>query len=160
MRDKSYRATPVGGEVGGSSGGWDGRDRLAELADAYEIVLSRLSLDFAHLTSLDQFTTDGLRDFLDEHWGDSAPATRRNRLAIVKSFFRFCVDERGLAVNPADKIKPPRKASVERQAYAPDTIEQLAWRNPHCGSKSPSGSSVGWGYARTSFGSSRAPTST
>jgi site-specific recombinase XerD len=61
-------------------------------------------------------------DFLDEHWGDAAPATRRNRLAIVKSFFRFCCEERGLETNPAERIKPPKRASVERQAYAPDVI--------------------------------------
>lgn len=61
----------------------------------------------------------------DWHWGDSSPATRRNRLAIVKSFFRWAADERGLDANPAERIKPPKRASVERQAYAPDVIDAL-----------------------------------
>jgi integrase len=125
MKDKTYRSSFVGGEVGRFLRSMRWSDRTQNSLDTYEIVLSRLSLDFAHFTSLDQFTTDGVRDFLDEHWGDAAPATRRNRLAIVKSFFRFCVDERGLASNPADKIKPPPKANVERQAYAPDVIDAL-----------------------------------
>lgn len=65
-------------------------------------------------------------DVLDQHWGESATATRRNRLAIVTSFFRFCVEERGLQCSAAERIKPPRRASVERQqGYSPATIEQL-----------------------------------
>ena len=70
-------------------------DRTQNSLDTYEIVLKRLSLDFAHYSDINQFSVEDVRDFLDEHWGDSAPATRRNRLAIVKSFFRFCVEERG-----------------------------------------------------------------
>ena len=50
---------------------------------------------------------------------------RRNRLAILKSFFRWAADERGLDANPAERIKPPKRASVERQAYAPDVIDAL-----------------------------------
>jgi len=79
---------------------------------------------------LDQFTTETLRDFLDEHWGEAAPATRRNRLAIVKSFLRLCVEERSLEANPAERIKPPKRSSVERQAYAPDVIEELRKAQP------------------------------
>jgi site-specific recombinase XerD len=118
MKDKSYRGSFIGGEVGRFLRSMRWSDRTQNSVDTYEIVLARLSLDFAHYTSLQEFTTYGVRDFLDEHWGDSAPATRRNRLAIVKSFFRFCVDERGLEANPADKIKPPKRSSVERQAHA------------------------------------------
>ena len=32
--------------------------------------------------------------------------------------------------SPADRIKPPKRASVERQAYAPDVIEQLRMAQP------------------------------
>jgi hypothetical protein len=35
---------------------------------------------------------------------------------IVQSFLRFCVEERGLEVSPGDKIKPPKRANVERRA--------------------------------------------
>ena len=116
---------PVGGRVGGAdeagelehlgagdreAGDEVGRflrslrwsDKSQNTLDTYEIVLARLAYDHAHFKSLDEFTTEALRDFLDEHWGDSSPATRRNRLAIVKSFFRWAADERGLAANPAD----------------------------------------------------------
>ena len=33
-------------------------------------ALPALAYDFAHFTTLDEFTTEVLRDFLDEHWGD------------------------------------------------------------------------------------------
>jgi site-specific recombinase XerD len=130
MKDKSYRATPVGGEVGRFLRSMRWADRSQNSLDTYEIVLARLALDFAHFPTLDEFTTDALRDFLDQHWGEASPATRRNRLAIVKSFFRYCVEERGLEASPAERIKPPKKANVERQAYAPNVIEQLRQAQP------------------------------
>jgi integrase/recombinase XerC len=71
-----------------------------------------------------------VRDFLDEHWGETAPATRRNRLAIVKSFFAWAVEERGLGESPAARIKPPKRANVERSAYAPDIIDRLIRAQP------------------------------
>jgi len=130
MKDKGYRVSFVGQEVGRFMRMFRWQDRTKNSLDTYEIVLSRLAVDFAHYTSLEQFTSENVRDFLDEHWGESAPATRRNRLAIVKSFFNYCVEERGLESNPAAKIKPPKQASVERQAYTPDVIEQLRAAQP------------------------------
>jgi integrase/recombinase XerC len=103
---------------------------LPNTLDTYEIVLARLAYDHAHFESLAEFTTEVLRDFLDEHWGEAAPATRRNRLAIVKSFLRWAVEERGLGESPAERIKPPKKADVERQAYAPDVLETLRLAQP------------------------------
>lgn len=130
MKDKGYRVTFVGGEVGRYMRSIRWADRTQNTLDTYEIVLSRLALDFAHLESLEEITTERLRDFLDEHWGDSAPATRRNRLSIVRSFFTWAMEERGLSQNPAERIKPPKKTSVERQAYAPDVIESLRAAQP------------------------------
>ena len=130
VKDKAYRATPVGGEVGRFLRSLRWSDKSQNTLDTYEIVLSRLAYDHAHYKAIDEFTTETLRDFLDEHWGDSAPATRRNRLAIVKSFFRWAVEERDLAANPAERIKPPKKVGVERQAHAPSVIEQLRRAQP------------------------------
>jgi site-specific recombinase XerD len=130
MKDKGYRVSPVGGEVGRFLRSLRWADKTQNTLDTYELVLSRLALDFAHYEHLGEFTTESLRDFLDEHWGEAAPATRRQRLAIVKSFFRFAVEERGLEHSPAERIKPPKEQSVERQAYAPDVIERLRAAQP------------------------------
>ena len=130
MKDKGYRVSFVGGEVGRFMRSLLWADKTLNTLDTYEIVLSRLSLDFAHFTTLEECTTEVVRDFLDENWGEAAPATRRNRLSIVKSFFKFCVLERGLSRNPADRITPPKRRSVEREAYSPDIIESLRAAQP------------------------------
>jgi hypothetical protein len=105
VKNKAYRSTPIGGEVGRFLRSMRWSDKADNSIDTYEIALARLAYDFAHLDSLDQVTTEMVRDFLDEHWGEAAPATRRNRLAIVKSFFAWAVEERGLGESP------PRRSS-------------------------------------------------
>ena len=130
VKDKAYRATPVGGEVGRFLRSLRWSEKSQNTLDTYEIVLARLAYDHAHFKTLDEFTTETLRDFLDEHWGESSPATRRQRLAIVKSFFRWAADERDLEANPAERIKPPKQGSAERQAYAPDVLETLRLAQP------------------------------
>ena len=130
VKNKGYRSTPVGGEIGRFLRTMRWADKAQNSIDTYEIVLARLAYDFAHFQALSEFTTETLRDFLDEHWGESAPATRRNRLAILKSFFRWAVEERGLGGSPAEKIKPPKQHSVERQAYSVDVIETLRREQP------------------------------
>jgi site-specific recombinase XerD len=130
VKNKAYRSTPVGGEVGRYLRSMRWSDKAENSIEVYEQVLARLAYDHAHLASVGEITTEMVRDFLDEHWGESAPATRRHRLSVVKSFFAWCVDERGLGENPAAKIKPPKKRDVERRAYKPDLIEQLRRAQP------------------------------
>jgi len=124
VKDKAYRATPIGGEVGRFLRSLRWSDASPNTLDSYETTLARLAYDFAH-RELPELTTDDLRGFLDHHWGEAAPATRRQRLAAVKSFFRWAVNERDLPANPIEQVKPPRKRSVERQAYAVDVIDKL-----------------------------------
>lgn len=130
LRSKAYRLSFVGQEAGRYLRAlrWSGHPQ--NTLDTYEIVLARISVDFAHLTSLEEFTTDLLRDFLEEHWGEAAASTRQNRLAIVRSFFTWAVDERGLPANPAAPIKPVRVRNRERNAYKPDVIHRLIVAQP------------------------------
>src|SRR4051794_33929890 len=93
VKNKSYRATPVGGEIGRFLRALRWSDKSQNTLDTYEIVLSRLAIDFAHYEHIDQFDTDTLRGFLDDHWGDASAATRANRLAAVRSFFNWAVDD-------------------------------------------------------------------
>ncbi len=129
VKDKSYRATPIGGEVGRFLRSLRWSDSSQNTLDSYETTLSRLAYDFAHC-ELPELTTDDLRGFLDEHWGESSPDTRRQRLAAVKSFYRWAGNERNLDVNPIEKVKPPKRKSTDRQAYAPDVIDQLRDAQP------------------------------
>ena len=129
VKDKSYRATPIGGEVGRFLRvlKWD--DASPNTLDSYETTLCRLSLDFAD-RELADLTIEDLRDFLDEHWGESASATRRQRLAAVKSFYRWAVKERGVTVTGIESVKSPKVENVERQAYDPDVIDALRDAQP------------------------------
>jgi site-specific recombinase XerD len=129
VKDKSYRATPIGGEVGRFLRALRWSDASQNTLDSYETTLSRLAYDFAH-RELSELETEDLRGFLDEHWGEAAAATRRQRLAAVKSFYRWAIEERDLAANPIEKVKPPRRTSIERQAYTPDLVDRLRDAQP------------------------------
>jgi len=126
MRDKSYRASPIGGEVGRYLRALRWSNRSDNTIENYELVLARLAVDFAHLT-LDELTTEHVREFLDEHWGESSAATRKVRLTTVRSFLGWAIEEGRctLLVNPATKIKAPRLRNQERNAYKPDVVHAL-----------------------------------
>ena len=64
MKDKSYRATLIGGEVGRFLRSLRWSDAAENTFLSYETRLSRLALDFAHVQSLAELTTDRLRDLL------------------------------------------------------------------------------------------------
>lgn len=131
MKDKSYRATPVGGEVGRFLRAYRWSNKSESTLLAYEDTLSKLAYAYAHFTSLDEFTIEDLRDFLDEKWGEAMPTTRARHLAAINSFFNWAVEEgRGVEVNPAARIKRPKRANVERQGYAPAVIETLRRAQP------------------------------
>ncbi len=130
MKDKSYRVSFVGGEVGRYLRALKWADSPKNTLDSYETTLSRLAVDFAHYTSLDEFEIDAVRDFLEYHWGDDAAATRANRLSAVRSFFNWAVDEGRMAQNPIVKLKGPKVRNRERQAYKPDAIHALIVAQP------------------------------
>src|SRR4030095_676657 len=62
MRDKSYRASPIGQEVGRYLRALRWSTRSDNTIENYELVLARLAVDFAHLT-LDELTTEHVREF-------------------------------------------------------------------------------------------------
>lgn len=129
VKDKSYRTTPIGGEVGRWLRALRWSDASENTLLSYETTLSRLALDFAH-RELHELTLDDLRTFLDDHWGESSAATRRQRLAAVKSFFTWAKNERGLPEHPIAHVKPPKVVDVSRNAYTPDVIEQFREAQP------------------------------
>jgi site-specific recombinase XerD len=124
LKDKSYRATPIGGEVGRflRKLRWENASENTLLS--YEGTLAKLSLEFADKQLADLGRED-FREFLDENWGESAPRTRRQRLSCLKSFLEWASDERGLTVNHLVKERPPKVRDVDRQAYSPEKIDEL-----------------------------------
>jgi integrase/recombinase XerC len=131
MKDKGYRVSPVGGEVGRYLRSLRWSEKSENTLQTYEIPLSRLAIDFAHYQTLDEFTVDDILGWLDEHWGELAAATRANRTAIIRSFFDWAVGEGRAQTNPAQTIKAPKVRNRERNAYKPDVIHRMIVAQPN-----------------------------
>jgi site-specific recombinase XerC len=100
---------------------------------AYEHVLSLFCVEHANLGLEDLEPPKGgqvVRAFLDRHWRHSAAATRRQRLAIVRSFLRWLVGEGLLRANPAQNIRGPREKRKEPQPLPHDDVERLIAAQP------------------------------
>jgi integrase/recombinase XerD len=129
MRDKTYRATPLGLEIGRyirwKRSEWGAAENTMLV---YEQVLSKLALHHADLELIDfapPMGTERVRDFLGHYWGDAKPSTRARNLAVVRDFFRWAVRERGLIGDPTVPIASPRQRGTERRAHTQDVVRRL-----------------------------------
>jgi integrase/recombinase XerC len=68
-----------------------------------------------------------VRAFLDRHWSGSSSATRRQRLAILRSLLTWLVGEGLLRANPATNVRGPRLKSQERHAHSPETVRSIIY---------------------------------
>jgi len=129
VKDQSYTSCSIGAEVARYLRTLRYANAAKNTLEAKELVLARLALEHADFEGVHIFAshvgTEYLREFLDDQWGDSSPATRAQRLSIVKSFFQWEVGEGRIEFNPAAAIKGPRVRSPERPAHARDTIVRL-----------------------------------
>lgn len=131
LRDRSYRATPLGLVVGHyyrwKKNEWGATE--STLID-YEAILAKLALDHADL-ELDDFAppigTERLCEFIDNRWSERTPRTRAKVISVLRDFFAWAVRERGLSGNPALPIARPRRRQVARGTFTPtDTAKLLA----------------------------------
>jgi hypothetical protein len=94
--DKSYRKYPLGQLVGRYMRAIQFEDKAENTRLSYEPVLRLFVLYFADYDSLEPFAGVGgldlLYEFLSHHWGDSSAATKRQRGAILRSFFAWAAD--------------------------------------------------------------------
>ena len=133
VRDKSYQQHPVGHAVKRWLDALRWEDASPHTLEAYEITGARLALEFPDFHGLHEFCAQGgegvglLRYFLDKHWRDAAPATRRARLSAIKSLFAWALEEGMIGWTPAEKIKPPRKRLPGRRAHPQDSIIDLVF---------------------------------
>lgn len=127
MRDKGYELTPLGEEI--KSYLIAKRKRLTkESYGDYEGTLAQLAKRFPdlHIDDLEPpIGTQHVEEFLDDQWGQSAPATYNRNLSIVKDFFRFeCLRER-LHGDPTLAIERARKRDVYRTIFTPDQTRAI-----------------------------------
>jgi len=131
VKAKTYRHTPIGRHVQGFLDTFDGI-LAARTLQSYEETLGYLAVEFP-TTELIDLTKDDLRGFIARHWGGSAPATKKQRTAAIKSFFRWADDDEGLLgekKNPAAGLRSPKQPDTNRQAQKEEVIEQLIDTQP------------------------------
>ena len=129
LRDRSYRATPLGLEVARyyrwKKNEWGAApDTMRD----YEGVLRRLALFAADLDLADLEPPDGtevLRECWDHHWADAAPRTRAKVRSVWIDFFEWCVRERRMTGNPARALSPPKKHDTPIEVFSDDFVERL-----------------------------------
>lgn len=134
MKDKSYRSTPIGLEVGRyyrwKKNEWGA---TAETMRDYEAILGKLALDHADL-EVSSFEppvgTELLREFIDNRWGERTARTRAKVISVLPHFFGWAVREGRLHGNPALPIFRPRRRDVARGTFTEGDVRKLLTSQP------------------------------
>ena len=120
MKDKSYRAFPLGQEAGHYLRAK--RKRLTESSYRdYESCLDKLARYFADLEIGDlepPVGTQRLEEFLEAQWGARAGRTYNKNLSILRDFFKFQV----LPREPARRPDARRSSGHARRGRVPDDV--------------------------------------
>jgi len=89
----------------------------------YRALRDNLTAHFQVATSLAECSTEGLRDFRQHR--KLGPRTAAKELERIRAFFRFCVDNGWLQVNPAKPIKAPQAKSLPRLPFTEKEIQRI-----------------------------------
>lgn len=129
LRDRSYRATPLGLEVARyyrwKKNEWGA---AAETMRDYEAILARLASFFADLELADMAPpvgTERLRECWDHYWGDAAGRTRAKVRSVWIDFFEWAVRERGLVGNPARALASPKKRDTPIEIFSAEFVQRV-----------------------------------
>lgn len=127
LKDKSYRAYPIGQEAGRYLR--IKRKRLTEDSYRdYESCLDKLARHFLadELSSLEPpVGTERLEEFLEDRWGKRAPRTYNKNLSILKDFFRWAVMDGRMYGNPTLRIERSRPRAPYREVFNPDQLAAI-----------------------------------
>jgi integrase/recombinase XerC len=129
VKDKSYRATRLGQEVGHYVRWMRNEYGATEstLRD-YEAILARLALAYPdhELAAFEPPEgTQLLRAFIDTGWGDRSARTRKKVRSVLMSFFRWANGEFKLRGNPVEAIRSPKLRDPERPTLSLEDAAQL-----------------------------------
>jgi site-specific recombinase XerD len=107
VKDKSYRATPVGLLVGRYLR-WFRNEwgATASTIRDYEAILARMSLTLADKDLL-EVAVDDLRDVIDL-WADREARTRAKVTSVVRAFWTWAEEQDQVPFSPAAKLRRPR----------------------------------------------------
>jgi site-specific recombinase XerC len=122
VKDKSYRAFPLGQEAGHYLR-WKRKRLTVESYRDYEACLDKLARYFTDLQLIDlepPIGTERVEEFLEEQWGHRAGRTYNKNLSILGDFFRWAVLKGKLHGDPTLPIERARKGAVYRTTFSPD----------------------------------------
>ena len=122
VKDKSYRAFPLGQEAGHYLRAKRKRLTTESYRD-YEACLDKLARHFADLELRDlepPIGTERLEEFLDFQWGARAGRTYNKNLSILRDFFKFHVLRKHLHGDPTLPIERAKNRSVHRTTFSID----------------------------------------
>src|SRR5450759_1709735 len=107
VKDKRYRATPLGLLVGRYLR-WFRNEwgATATTIRDYEAILARMSLTLADKDPL-EVTIEDLRDVIDL-WADREARTRAKVTSVVRAFWSWAEDQDQVPFSPAAKLRRPR----------------------------------------------------
>lgn len=132
MKDKSYRAFPIGLEAGHYLRAK--RKRLTkESYRDYEACLDKLARYFADLELTDlepPVGTERLEEFLEFQWGLRAERTYNKNLSILHDFFVFQVRRGKLKGDPTLVIERAKARAVLRTTFTRDDRNAILASNP------------------------------
>jgi len=132
LKDKSYRAYPLGQEAGRYLRAKRKRLTTDSYRD-YEACLDKLARHFTDLQLADlepPVGTERLEEFLDHQWGARAPRTYNKNHSILSDFFKFHVMRGALHGNPMLPITKAKKRGVHRELFSPDQRLAIFAANP------------------------------
>lgn len=124
LKDKSYRAYPLGQEAGAYLR-WKRGVITKDTYRAYETCLDKLARTFPDLELRDfepPVGTERLEEFMDSLWGDAAPRTYNKNHAVLKDFFGWATlpHVAKLHGNPMLAIHKHRERDVYRSTFSDD----------------------------------------
>ena len=132
VKDKSYRAFPLGQDAGHYMRFKRKRLTQSSYRD-YESCLDKIARFFCDL-ELGDFEppvgTERLEEFLDAQWGAQAPRTYNKNLSILHDFFKWAVLRGKLHGDPTLPIQPARTRAVHRETFSDDHRRALLASNP------------------------------
>ncbi len=136
VKDRSYRATPLGLEVARyirwKRNEWGATD--STIRD-YEAHLRNLCVHFADLELSDFSPPVGIeriREAVDFFWGTAAPRTKNKVRSTYIDFFEWAIREgRGIHGNPARAIARTKVRDTEKELLTESLIERVLAANPY-----------------------------
>lgn len=132
LKDKGYRAYPMGGEAGHYLRWKRGQITQATYRD-YEACLDKLSRYFPDLEIADfepPVGTERLEEFLEIHWGDREPRTYNKNLSTIKDFFKWAVLKGKIHGDPALPVVRHKARDVHRETFNHDTLIRIFTDGP------------------------------